>query len=582
MSEGTTRGRSQSVPPPVQPQAPVTGRERSQSLPTAALPKAQWLKRVLEFEAPQQADDLPLAPQQVQQAPEQDQQPPLNVPVNAPIIPPRPAQLQQAIAARLMTFDQLAEKIGHQPHQDRTFKNPLTGNTVTVRKRSTNYKEVQVALAGATNAIATTGKTKLDDFDPDQREEIENELNTQLDALRDAARAYQAQHKKNRDKSAAAGEFIDSIDAYQAMLKTALDAILDDPAFDTVKGRINLDQAIQAEQCGINFADCRFDDHNDGNAIEINDDFGSGMVNKVSKIKYTNGDVRVFKKEKPSEENLLGIAATVGIDARAVRNGNRNIASSAVADLLGVSVMPKVSYGLHKNATTDEDEIGLMMSLAPGVTPLMTNPNNPMSKMRRQLWTDNTKPSPTAQAKLQQQLNALDWCDSITGQQDRHGSNYMVDIQGDNVTVTGIDNDVAFGAGQPDANCSKNSGMGYYARTTPPGLPPLIDKPTYDSLIAGDFDRDLVPKLKTLLAQEELAAAKSRFNQVKQHAQGLHPNFVVTDWQAWRSPPPDFLTSKVFLKQCGTGMIGPGVGADSSGGLFGRDFAAMFEKDGIL
>lgn len=489
--------------------------------------------------------------------------------------PQRSAQLQQAVEARLMTFDELAKKIGHEPHPDKTFKNPITGKVVTVRKMSTKYKQIQAELSETTNTIAESGKIKLDDFDEGKRQEVEDTINQQLDALKKAATDYKTKHRKDNDKSAAADEFIQSIEDYRTMLKTGLDAILSDPAFDTVKDKINLEQALHAKKCGINFADCKFDVYNDDNATEIDDKFGAGVANSVSKVTYGNGEKRVFKKEKTTESILeqLPIARAVGIDGKSPHNGNRNIASSLVGDLLGASVMPKVCYGLHRNEETGENEIGLMMSLAPGVTPLRTNSNTGM-KERRKLWDSNNPPSPTAQVKLQQQLNALDWCDVITGQQDRHGSNYLIDIQGDNVTVTGIDNDVCFGAEQQKASVSKGD---YSSRTTPPGLPPLIDKAMYDRLTSADFDRDLAPDLRGLLTQEEVDAAKSRFDQVQQHALGLHPDYVVTDWSSWRSPPPDDFTSKQYLKKCGTG-----VGASSSGGLFGRDFAAMFEKDGIL
>jgi hypothetical protein len=528
-------------------------------LPPAPLPSRsqdQWLVRVLGVAPPVQRD-------------------PSRPPPTPPLAPQRPPQLQQAINARLMTFDELSNKIGHDPHADKTFKNPITGKVVTVRKMSTNYKQVQSELGATNTTIEEAGKRKLDDFDPSKRKEVEEEITAQLDVLRWAANAYKTQHRKDTDKTAAVDEFLTSIDKYQASLKSGLDAILADPAFDKVKGQINLEQALHAKRCGINFGDCDFAAYNDDNASEIDDKFGAGVANSVSRIKYTGGQERVFKKEKASESFLeqLPIARAVGIDGEAPHNGNRNIATGLISDLLGTTVVPKVSYGLHANPQTGEDEIGLMMERAPGVTPLRTNDKTGM-KERRQLWDPSTPPSPTARAKLQQQLSSLDWCDVITGQQDRHGSNYMVDIQGDNVVVTGIDNDVSFGGTQTDPSASK---MNYGSRTTPPGMPPLIDKAVYEKLMGTDFERDVAPTLGSLLTKQEVDAARSRFNTTKDHAKGLSPDFVVSDWSGWRSPDPDNFTVGQFLKQAGTG-----VGSTSSGGLFGRDFAAMFDKEGLL
>jgi hypothetical protein len=462
--------------------------------------------------------------------------------------PQRPPQLVQQVQARMLTFDELADKIGHRPHQDR-----LGGQW----KRSTEYKAIRTEI-GQVNALS--GASLADgDFDA---------LDDQLDALIAAAGRYRAQHKKNDDKKGAADDVVATAQAQ----KVALAAVRADPGFDQVKDHITLKQAIECKQRGIAFADCRFDLYNDTNADEVDDAFGSGMANSVAKIEYGNGDTLVFKGERVSDEGVqLSAASAIGIDAKAPHNGNRNIATLAVAELLGQPIVPKVCYGMHTNPNTGEQEIGLLMSMAPGKT-ITTNDPITGVKKRREMWTPGNPPSATAQAKLMEQLTSLDWSDVITGQMDRHGGNYMVDINGDDVTVTGIDNDVCFGAQQTDPNANKGQ---YFSRTTPPGMPPLIDKAVYDRIIASDFDRDLRPKFESLMTAAEVTAAESRFNLTKTHAAGLYPDFVVADWTAWRSP--GLLTAKAFLAAAGTG-----VGSDKSGGLFGRDFAAAFQREGIL
>jgi vacuolar-type H+-ATPase subunit E/Vma4 len=564
----TTRSRSESFSETRSgEERPVIGRSRGGSLRSSGKrgstewrDRSDWLLTAMQIRVPEEG--LPDSSEESEDSSDVVQPPPRST---------RPPQIQQVVESKLMTFDQLAQKIGHRPHPDKTMKIPLKG-VVTVRKMSTAYKEVETELASTLDVIDKTGRTSLTDFDAQKKEEARQRIATQIAELRKAANAYKDKHRKNTGKTDAIKEMLKSVDDYESMVNEGLDAVLDDPSFASVKDHLDLEQALYAKKCGINFADCKFDVYNDENAEEVDEKFGSGMANSVAKVKYKGGEKLVFKREKASESFLeqLPIARAVGIDGNATHNGNRNFATSAVGDLLGASVLPKVAYGLHKNPETGENQIGLLMSLAPGVTPLTTNEQG--VKVRRKLWESDAPPSAKAQAKLQEQLAELDWCDVITGQQDRHGSNYLVEIKGDDVVVTGIDNDVCFGAKQDKASVSKGD---YGSRTTPPGLPPLIPKKVYDKLVASDFDRDLAPKLSSLLTQDEVEATRKRFDQVKSHAQSLQPDFVVANYETWQSP--DGKSSKVYLKECGTG-----VGAASSGGLFGRDFAAMFEKDGIL
>jgi hypothetical protein len=128
------------------------------------------------------------------------------------------------------------------------------------------------------------------------------------------------------------------------------------------------------------------------------------------------------------------------------------------------------------------------------------------------------------QANLQRELSSLEWLDGLCGQTDRHGLNFMTDAAPDGrITVTGIDNDFAFGSninGLPPGlgNCIS-------------GLPQLIDSRLAARLGTLDFDRDLKPTLNTLLTTEEVGATRARFEQLKAHALALTPDRVLDNWQ---------------------------------------------------
>lgn len=50
-------------------------------------------------------------------------------------------------------------------------------------------------------------------------------------------------------------------------------------------------------------------------------------------------------------------------------------------------------------------------------------------------------------ANLMRELSKMEWADVLSGQVDRHGDNYLIDInpQTGAVKITGIDNDASFG-----------------------------------------------------------------------------------------------------------------------------------------
>jgi hypothetical protein len=147
---------------------------------------------------------------------------------------------------------------------------------------------------------------------------------------------------------------------------------------------------------------------------------------------------------------------------------------------------------------------------------------------------------------------------------DRQPENYMIDIQGDQVKITGIDNDLAFGKNSVKASYTAQEG------STSPGMPKLIDKPTLEKLKGTDFDKDLMPRLTGLLSKDEIDASRTRFALVLQHAVDLESKgLVVDDWATWVAPD-------------GVSNASQYLAAQQDGSLFQRDLKKFFQADGLV
>lgn len=330
--------------------------------------------------------------------------------------------------------------------------------------------------------------------------------------------------------------------------------------FSDQGGPDDLDQAFEVKRRGIRFSDLELDTYGDDKLDRDNskEDFAGGQVNKVSKLVYGQ-ETRIFKSEQLTTNSKANLIGFFGIDRSAPRFGNRNIATKAMADVLGSNVIPDSCYTIH------DGKIGLLMQQAPG---------EEMKDFKKKGF--NPKPPPDELvASLHEQLNQLEWTDMLTGQGDRHDGNYMIDAQPDSVKITGIDNDFCFGKKQDDYNEygsrpqdgeSRGGRRGLYWGYHSAEMPPLIDQKVYDNLKAKDFDQHVRPQLQGLLTEDEIKASATRFKQMQDHALSLHPNYVVSSWKDWRSPQdaqPPGVNATEFLQ------------ANKSITLFQRDFANL-------
>jgi hypothetical protein len=375
--------------------------------------------------------------------------------------------------------------------------------------------------------------------------------------------ASDARHAKyyeivaEREKHKAATQQIDTIIVETTTPYSNYYKLLTDPDVRYIQDAFPIDQALDFKRHGVRFKDFRFDQYADHNLdpSRSQDNFGSGACNSIDKLVHWDDQERFFKPEKQTDNASLAIAA-LGIDAKAPRYGNRNIASHTISKALKLEVIPEARFMLHKG------KLGLLMDAAEGKSPAHKSADR-TTWLRDKPWQGD-QPPPELVANLHGQLNALEWCDIMTGQADRHVENYHVKVEGNGVKVTGIDNDRAFGSAQGNIMQPRSGIYGFESV----GTPKLIDKSIYDRLIKMDFKRDLLPGLGGLLTEAEINASRQRFDAVNTAARGLNDKFVVKDWDACRSPDERKLTATEYLAE------------QETGSLFARDFAQFFPNSG--
>lgn len=475
-------------------------------------------------------------------------------------LPEEVEEVEEVVHEQLLTFDSLANAMGQRPKS-----NKLKG----LWKRSTRYKAVQSALEEVNEVV---GDATVSDIAEDEQQR--KALVKKLDKLAKKARKYLGKHKSKKERQKQKAQ---AMTALLTRVEHAL-AVFSDPDLDRVPETISLSQAIQMKVCGVQFKDVDFDNYPDGDIDRENseEEFGSGNANTVSKLVYGEGEesrTLIFKPEPEVDRNPLLAQGKMGIDLQAPHYGERNVASQKLDALLGGNTVVKSRMVVH------DGTLGLLMDKAEGKMPgerakvPVTNQqqtyidnvvqnNQPIDKAIKLLkamefvaregnqpgelvWFkvepyyadpfEGNPPNEDLKANIQQQLAGLEWADALCGQFDRHGENYLIsfDHQSGTCQVTGIDNDLAFGketssvpAPGPDPTTGYNG----------VGLPPLIDRGTYDRILALSFKKDVQPELDGRLQPAEIKATRKRFNALQKHAKKLAKDgCVVDDWKTWRS-----------------------------------------------
>ena len=176
---------------------------------------------------------------------------------------------------------------------------------------------------------------------------------------------------------------------------------------------------------------------------------GKGGANTVYLCSYRiNQDTKeyVFKPEYQAKYGNYNLALGKEAHDNPQTIANLNHASYKCAELLGLG--KRIT---KNNVGTLQGTYGIFMEKANGGTPEeIWRTKQTQKKLDGCLnfkELKNLKKSRFHKIKgqLMQQLNQLQWLDLLTAQGDRHAGNYKIEIdENDNVTVKGIDNDMAF------------------------------------------------------------------------------------------------------------------------------------------
>ena len=210
-------------------------------------------------------------------------------------------------------------------------------------------------------------------------------------------------------------------------------------------GEISFSTLLESRVHG--YADSEINAVLDDKNVKESQELGHGNFNTVTLVKMNDNTEWVFKPEMEGRLTAPGSPLNDGMG-----NGQQmtrvNLAVQTTADNLGLNdIMVKTTAGTHKG------KFGMFMQKAPGQTgdkfsrstDFGIGPGKLSAESIQNIKDDATFAKVTG--RIMRQLNRLQWFDIITGQGDRNNSNYMIEIDKNNYSVTlkAIDNDASYG-----------------------------------------------------------------------------------------------------------------------------------------
>lgn len=469
----------------------------------------------------------------------------------------------------VMSGDELMQKMGAPPKSDMKINLGIFGVKM-LNTRSTEYKEALSELAKFHKMTEQLGKV---DIGASAGGVVG--LKIQLQKVMDCTSTYIAAHITSDRKQGRR----DVMNELHDMAQNEMAKLNNLPNLPGLyNADINLKTAMIMAEGGIFDARHVSGQLSDTNLVHETGGFGAGAVNQVSLATYSIAnaadEIRVLKPLQNQMKVFVGSENAIGIDRNDTRMAARNLASAVVADAMGFrDMVPMPDIIIHN------DQICLAMPKAPGEEFLGSTDvpaagdlldifndeeadlaaNKPVIgnidyyKAKRDgdgIWVihksvpndfplmtkgdDTDRPELTA--NLQKGLLDLQVLDVLCGQVDRHAHNFFVQVNGNEVKITGIDNDTAFGK---NTNGIDRLSVAIGAKPPFAGPPPLMSREAFDNLKAIDrvtYRSDLVV---AGLDNDEVNASMSRLDAMIVHADKLaNAGMVVDDFVTWSGNDP--------------------------------------------
>ncbi|WBA83680.1 hypothetical protein [Endozoicomonas sp. GU-1] len=316
--------------------------------------------------------------------------------------------------------------------------------------------------------------------------------------------------------------------------------VLDSPALTSIAGKISWQAAMEFKRVGYDLNDeltlpGRWTDRlldPDNPPREL----GSGRENTVYLLSYKTGNdtvKRVFKPEQAVDISSWRkiISPQLYHDRYHPNLTARNLATGEIARLLGMNVMPDMSFCEHNH------QIGLEMELASGVSARTSVRASAAPKQKKKLAHQellDKQGNREIRSKIFSGLADLELLDAICAQPDRHDGNYFIDYE--TGRVIGIDNDTCLYPFRDIIAPSADSKNARYRKGCRVGFPRLMTRKSYDRLQKLDAEV-LCDSLPACFDLNVKNALKQRIFLIQEHSQALFfAGRIVDDWESWRDP----------------------------------------------
>lgn len=489
-----------------------------------------------------------------------------NAPRESPVVA-QPLRQEYAASLKAVSSDELFAAMKGRPKPDIKIFGPIR------IAQSSEYKQVVGKLdefrnkfaALADNGIGTLNWTSVSD------------LKETLKEAYAAASSYQDAHASDK-KKAPRREAMENLKTALGTEMRTLEKLLENQ--DNFKPGTTIGDAFAILKSGVNSA-AIIDNPHKNKTLVNHQVFGHGQINTVSIASFQKSDntieQRVLKPLSREIEKFGNWDDEIGLDPKNAKVGERNLATAGVANLLGLgNMVPKPSVTVFEGqvcldmplAKGEGGQKLVTMPIRPGTmhmlksareSPLQWPEDSPnraiklanlekfiktygiesigidkngeeilVEKMVSQLELPFSSSEPNElTANLQKSLMDMQVLDVLTGQVDRHMGNVFIQVSGNEVTMTAIDNDASFGENEAHfVNTLQNVRRDFENWN---GLPPVMTQRTAAFVKALEPDTLRAVLREAGLEAKEIGLTLGRLTVLKEHVGNLENQGLVTD-----------------------------------------------------